>query len=545
MNDAPRFRNALGEPRDLDLVWWLLPVALTAIGFGLLPLRSWDYWWHITMGRLIHAWDAVPAANHYLYTMYADTPSFIQPWLAEWLLFVAHRIAPVYGGLFIRNLVVVGVVWWLTASGVRRSGSVQAGSLAAVFGLFFLAGLAELRPHLFALPLFAGAIAMIDARRRQSMHAGWVLPIFGLLGCAWANLHGSFPLAVVIPLLVAAGGLIERVVRDKSTPLSPWIWVGASGTAAIGTLVNPRTSAVWGYVVDVANNPEAQQTVSEWWPTYAWAPHGLGALFWISLTGLASAALYRWWKSGEWDAPELVLAVAFAGLAALQRRSLVWWAVILPWALAPQLGFLWRRWVAADTSVEDIDPGKLPTILAATLVCLGCLAQPTWQWRVDLAAAIGLHDVRREAPLKGVVPADLPVESTHILRQSGRPRVFHAQKYAGYLMYRLTDEHPARRVFVDHRIELPDRRIWQTFRQTSRGEQWDTTFKKYAIRAALLNARTQQPLIDALDASDAWVRTYRRADHALFVPASWQHDDGPTQPSSSASVEPPSDSSSR
>ena len=275
----PSFRESLSKPRGLDLVWWMVPAALAGIGFGLLRLRSWDYWWHITMGRLFDLWGAIPAANQFLYTMPPEAPSFIQPWLAQWLLFGSHAIGTVYAALVLRNIIAVAVVIWLTRMAVRRAGATVAGSTATMLGLFFVLGLLELRPHLFAVPLFLMALATIDGIERGAWRVWWAPVIFGVLGCLWANVHGSFPLAVILPGLVAVGVALKQVAGwsddDGTLPGSPGIWLAACLAAGVGTLMNPRTTGVWGYVYDIGTNAEIQQTVSEWWATGLWAPHGL------------------------------------------------------------------------------------------------------------------------------------------------------------------------------------------------------------------------------------------------------------------------------
>ncbi len=540
-DEPPRFRDSVGHPRGLDVLWWCLPACLAAIGFGLLPLRSWDYWWHITMGRMVDAWATVPATNKFLYTMQPDAPSFIQPWLSEWVLFASHKIFPVAGGLLIRTVLAVAVISWLTATAIRRARDVVPGAATTVVGLFFLLGLLELRPHLFALPLFALGLWTIDAVRsdRCSSLVGSV--IFAGLGVAWANLHGSFPLAVILPLLAFAGDVVDRQE-------SLWRWLPPAAAAGAGTLWNPRGLEVWWYVVDVAGSAEARATVTEWWPTALWAPHGLGALFWGSIALLTVVTLFNWrhwtaaseetFASTRVEATDLLIPAAFAVLAALQRRSLLWWGLVFPWACSMQLGILRRRLLDTSTAdAPDDSASRLPLIMAIGLVILGLALQPVWQWRVDVAADTGMHDVRGEPPLKGLVPADLPVEATYLIKQSGRPRTFHAQPYAGYLMFRLTDERPAQQVFVDHRIELPPSRIWDEFRETSRGQQWRGTFRKYAIGSALLKRQTQAALIDDLTDAPDWRRAYSRADHVLFLPETNDDDDESDSSASTDSAE--------
>lgn len=535
-DEQPRFRDSLAHPRDLDILWWCLPACFAGIGFGLLPLRSWDYWWHITMGRLVDAWGRIPATNQFLYTMQPDAPSFIQPWLSEWILFASHKLFPVAGGLLVRTVIAVAVVLWLTAAAIRRARSVMPGAVTAVIGLFFLLGLVELRPHLFALPLFAVGLWTIDAVRSDRWSSLVASVIFAGLGIAWANLHGSFPLAVVLPLIAFAGDVV-----DRQQPL--WRWLPPAVAASVGTWWNPRGLDVWWYVVDVAGSAEARATVTEWWPTSLWAPHGLGALFWGSLVILAVVTLLNWrhwhaaagerFASSRVGATDLLIPAAFAVLAALQRRSLLWWGLIFPWAFSIQLGVLRERIADPSTADEDDEStSRLPIVVAVGLIAAGIALQPVWQWRVDLAAGTGMHDVRSEPPLKGLVPADLPVEATYLIRQSGRPRTFNAQHYAGYLMFRLTDERPAQRVFVDHRIELPPSRIWNEFRETSRGEAWRQTFRKYAIGSALLNRETQTDLIDKLIDAPEWRRAYHRADHVLFLPEDDDDDESDTNASS-------------
>lgn len=497
----------------LSWVWMALPAALLLGALGVTPLRSWDFWWHAAMGRLIDARGAVPAENLFLYTMAVDHPSVVQPWLAQLWLYWLEDGAGLEGVLLVRNL--LGGLGWALLTGwcVKRAGVRQAGAVLALctmpIGFLYIGA----RTHLFAWPLLMAVLWVCYACRDGRVRAGWLLAIPVMVGL-WANLHGSFVVGLLV-LLAFAADAVWRAHRGGERVGRAW-WGGVLVLSAAATQATPLGWGVWGYMVDVATHPVIQETRTEWMPV-AWdRPEVIGPLFW-GLVAVGVAVMAR--ERGRVQAVDVLLFGGFSVMAAMQARALLWFAVVYPVAMAPAVGGLVARWRGER---EEPRPSRAQSAVHAVVVLMmaGC-ALGVQPWRGDHALAALLRgDVRQETPMRGLVPADTPVEAIWLLRGAGGagPRLFHDHRSPGFLLYHLQEGDPRPMVFVDNRVELASPALWERFEEVSQGRGWREDFDGYDLGGAVLSTRVQQGLIDELERADDWQRLYRGEGYAVFMP---------------------------
>ncbi len=486
--------------------WALVPALFAAVGYALLPLQSWDYWWHLTMGRIVEATGEVPSEALFLYTMQADAPSYVQPWLAQWMLYVVHEGLGLQANLALRGLVVAGVFGATTGWAIRRARDPVASGLLGVAGLLVAFPFLDVRTNLFVLPLFVATIACVRGVHvgRFSRHVLWALIPVAVL---WANLHGSFFLPAVVCGLYAAAGLWERWrAGEGDSPDRP---VGALALAALAALlaplVNPRGPELYGYVYTLATDPMVQRAVTEWQMTTPFFPSFAGPVFYLLVV---AAGLLLWERRDEVDPSDLALVAAFGLLAVGQARGLIWFGLVVPVALAPYLegGRSLASWPRAGWS----------GVAAVGLVAVAI--QPCWPWWPSVAAGYRAVPVRTEAPYRGAVPEEAPVEAVRVLRgMENLPRLFHDERHAGFLLYHLLEATPQRLVFVDQRVELPPLETWRAYGEASRGERWRPIFRMYGVGAALVHRERQAGLLEALDEADAWNRAVDGTETVLFA----------------------------
>lgn len=198
-----KLRELFKRPFDLRLFALIMPTAMMASLFALLPLRSWDYWWHLTIGRLIDYWGRIPGANHFSYVLDAEIVVFNQPWAAQWMLFVLHDIGGIELVMFTRTLFVCVALFLITWIGARKTGSLPRAVLAALVAVPVLVFAVDLSPIFFVLPFWAmliGVNLFVKARRRHH----WLLLLFPLVTALWANLA---PLFIAPSMAVAHWGI--------------------------------------------------------------------------------------------------------------------------------------------------------------------------------------------------------------------------------------------------------------------------------------------------------------------------------------------------
>jgi hypothetical protein len=505
-----RIRDAIKPPFTLDLVWVILPFAIALICFGLLPLRSWDYWWHVTIGRLIDLVGAVPAANHYLYTMEPDAPSFIQPWMSQWLLYQVDKLGGLQLVLIVRNVLTALAFGALGLWTMRRARSAMLGALLTCAGLALAFPYIGARTHLFVWPLFIALVGLGYAIRHQKAPA-WLIVVFPAAAALWANMHGSFFNVAAICLAFGAAGLLDKRFAPQRYAKIPALgWLLATAASLAAPLVNPRGSEIYGYVASMLTNEEIHNTITEWMPTSFSNPEGIGVLFYVALVGVA---VVFWRKRKTLDAADVLLVGGFGLMAVTSARSLLWFGLVLPVALAPYLG--------QTVQNRDTPPWPLRLVnlaIALGLVTAGVLFQPGMSVRHDVVTDVQPVPVRTRAPMAGLVPADTPLEHTEMLRvyRSGL-RIFHSYKYGGYLMYHLAKTKPYQLVFVDQRIELPTPDIWRLYETVNETPAWRGVFQQYDIDAAVLSVEEQSTLIERMRADDGWTVGFEDAHNVLFL----------------------------
>lgn len=510
-----KLRDVFRPPFDLSIVWLLLPFALIGAGLALLPLRSWDYWWHIAFGRVISATHEMPLYNHFLYTLPADAPSYVQAWLSQWALYELHERLGLHGILILRNTVGAIAFTVLGMWAAKRSDSAALGGIlgciGAVFGFFCVAA----RTHLLAWPLYLVVlpIAYSVRKRRWPLMALALLP---LISVGWANLHGTF----LVPTLVGLA-FTGAEVADRLFGRSPYgehetkrllAWAGATAASFGATLLNPRGVEIYLYLIDLPTNPENLATVTEWFPTTPMFPPFYGAFFWILFVVLLGLMAR---KRDEIDFADLFILVGFSLLAIRHSRALLWFGLSFPIVAAPYV-----RDFAGLFGQSDEDPSRasqaINVTMAAGLLLLPVLLQP-WNPEDPLAASVQPVPTRVDPPLRGLVPADTPVEPAMMLRELDGPRIFHDYRYPGFLLYALQDETPEPMVWVDNRIELPPPEIWRTYDRVSRGERWREAFDEFDVNAVVASRQNQQGLIDAMRPAEQWTVAFENDYYVLFT----------------------------
>ncbi len=501
----------------LTWVWAVIPAAILLGALGVTPLRSWDFWWHASIGRLIDATGSIPSQNLFLYTLEADHPSFIQPWLSQWLLFRLEDAAGLHVVLLLRNVLAgaawAGLTWWASRrAGAGEASAVQVGALLALVAMPFGFLYIEARTHLFVWPLFLACLALCYAVRAGRLRPLWLVAVPAIT-VIWVNLHGSFLVPALIALAFLADSAWVRLRGD--TPVSHGMWLVALVGALAASAANPHGVEVWSYLIELSSNQVIQQTITEWMPVSLERPPLLGPLFYGVL--VAGAVVFGVARE-RFEAVDALLFFGFGLMAALHARSLLWFALAVPVVLAPCAGALKRRWSSAVEA--DDDPSRIASMIhgAAVLALVGgALALQPWTSEHDLALKFR-DDVRTRSPMTGLVPAALPVDAIWVLKTSPVEslRLFHDHKSPGYLIYELQGEEPSQMVFVDNRVELPSAALWSEFERVGEAEGWQQTVREYDINAAVLMPETQAPLVEAMEDSEDWRRLYKTDQYVVY-----------------------------
>ena len=500
-------------------VWIALPVLLGAAAIGSLPLRSWEYWWHVSAGAWGAQYERVLDINAFLYTLPYDHSSLSQPWLAQRALYWMQERLGLSGSLLARNALVTGALTLIAWELRREKVSPQIAALALLAALGLILATVTLDASLFAWPLGLLMVVAMRRLRRAQGSEGWLLLSIPL-GALWAQLHGSFLLPSALLCLWAAARVTD-LRRRWRVNLRGFSLVGVVGVALL-TALTPWThpaglEQVYAHALDMARDERVWRMMGEWMMTRPSRQPGAAPLF------------YLWLLAGGWfflqrrrvvDRFDLLLFVGSGALALAHAGGLLWFALVAPLTLTPYV----------SGAIEDmIDDEEVPCalqLLHAALIA-GLLAgaitiQPGLMTRRALAPLVSPMALRLKEPLATLVTSDTPLDATrYLVAHPEHRRIFHHHRWAGLLLWALDDPAARRRVvFVDQRVELPEAQIWNLYESISQASSaWRLQLEAHDVTAALVDPVAQSPLHEALAGDSAWRVVSQSPHHTLFVRA--------------------------
>jgi hypothetical protein len=539
--------------RLLPNINWVRAVicpAVVLIATGMDRGYQTDFWHHIARGREIALTGNVVDVDPMTFTVAGQTLRD-----ANWLTQLAYYRLYELGGLPLvqtANSVVLAlaaaVLVWICC---RRGASV---AVAAIVGVCAFAGIWQtlmIRPQSVSLLLFVVLYAILgEAERRR-----WLLIVPPLLLALWANLHGGFPISL---LLIGAFGfatLAERwatVLRRKffiaargsegddeaSTPFArrdadspesahatpPFdlaqilgirrkqpdpalsirggagmvkalIFCGVVSFAA--TLANPYGLGVYDYVFTLSKLASGRQ-VEEWlppsmglWVGRVWAASILGLIVLLAMT------------SRRPRGRDLFLAACFLPLACASVRMVPWWLL----TVAPVFAMMLARNIAPDPVKRWAAPK--PSLLAASMLLL-----------IGSAVLLSLPSMERHNPVFGTLrPAsrtesDLHVALDHIPEGRGDARVFTRLEWGEYVDWAA---HPRGRAFMDGRIEIYPEDVWQQYHAvTAARADWQDILDSRSVNFLLLDTTFHSELLPRVRASEKWKAVSQSGPAVLF-----------------------------
>lgn len=476
----------------------LAPILLGAVLVFLFfsRLRAYDLWWHLTAGDYILDRLAVPRVDIFSYTA-AGRPWIYHSWLGGVLLQLVNLVWGLVGLVFFRSVVMSAslLIMWNAA----RKRGVGAG-LAALLSLavaFQLQPRALTRPYMFSFLLFGLFFyelqVVFSAHGREAMGAGEnvgknrylfgedgrliILPVLMFL---WANLHGGFPVGL---LLVGSFGAAEMVRVRAGTKRHYWraLLFGnpggrfqaylVSGVFCLAaTMLNPHGAAVLTYPVRLFQEVESLHRIHEWQPTELSVEFGT---FWV-LIGMSVFCLLstfaRAVKTGRGSKHmgqimlDLLLVGGFGLMAIRSVRNVAWFLLVVPPVLGFHLGF-GRR-------LAKLQAGKARSIFYGT---------------VAVVVAFGLAGWHASGAICGwsIMQDRLPVRACRYLKTTTVPgRVYNVYEWGGYLIWQ---QWPRRRVFIDGRcLVYGDEIIGEAMDVAHGKEGWRGILSRYGVQTILI-----------------------------------------------------------
>lgn len=461
---------------------------------GLFPAWDFDFWWHLRTGQLIWQNGAVPRADWFTYTA-PDAPWIDLQWLFELALAGLYAL----GGVSLVTVVkaLCGALTVALPLGLARPRTLP-GAVAVLLWIgpaIVLTGRLYERPEaptLFFLAAFL-AVAHAAADRPRLL---WALPAIELV---WVNTHGLFVLGpAVLAMLWVDRGLAALRPTSSSWTIGP----GGADRAAYAprALLGPTLATGAACLA----NPYFLRGAL--FPLELFRKIGGDDGFYRRAIGELQGIGDFLFKHGPFASPYLalfllaaVLAVVSFGLTLAKGRVSVF--RLLLFAAFFWLGWQAKRnsglfalvtatvtlWNAGDAFALFRAPGKrsatsratsAPAASRAPVSSLAPVSSPALRGAAAVALAItaigvvngSFYDVAGEGRTFGLGErADwFPHEAARFMARPGMPDralCFELGAAAVYLFH----NGPARKVFIDPRLEVAPRPVFERFLAMMRG----------------------------------------------------------------------------
>ena len=223
-----------------------------------LVLSDPDTLWHIKVGSDIWRNFSLPVQDTYSFT-FSGHRWIAEQWLSQLLFFGSYATGG-WKGVVILAGISVGLTAFLFCREIGRVANPRIAAIITLIAIFLASPVFAARPHILVLPLAVAWTASLfrAAERRQA-------PSFLLLALlvAWANLHGSFPLAILIAGFAFCHVIETHGFRDQSLVLR---WAGFVACCLPAILIHPYGIEPLLFAVQISLGNDWIPTISEWLP---------------------------------------------------------------------------------------------------------------------------------------------------------------------------------------------------------------------------------------------------------------------------------------
>jgi hypothetical protein len=502
----------------------IAPLALIWLFQSLPTIEPFDFWWNVTSGRIMLGGGqfAFLGTDVLVYSPVREPYSNPQ-WGSQVLFYLIYNLSPLLM-LAARTAIITATYAVLYAVAWRASGSRPAAAVAVLIAYFTGFTNYGMRPQLFAFLPFIGFFWALEKAfgpgyGGQPDHtnpppptptppARWLLP---LLMVYWVNVHGSFFLGLIlIGAYVGGWGLTAlRTAAGRRAILSRGTvgWALPLLVTGLATLVNPYTWNIYSYVGVATSDATARNLNIEWQPPTLY--NGTGILFYANLAIFLTVLLL----SRRTPRPtEVLLWLAFGGLALLSIRNVIWWGWVSAPGVALGLTALAARLRPAPTAgTTPPEPSReipaLNWLFAGVLILAALAATPLWR---NPSTALDKTTPTAVARFLADGTGGLP-------GTTGAPPgpLFNYMEWGGYLEWVL---YPQRQLFIDGRFEARQPQVWTDYLAISRGAAtWRERLAGYGVQTLVLNKAFHAGLIPLVQADPHWQAVYDDAQAVVFT----------------------------
>jgi hypothetical protein len=454
-----------------------------------------DFWHHLARGQAMAEQGKIVNQDLFSYTVAGV--SFQD---ANWLSQLIYSYLYQAGGLpliqFVNSLVLSVVMAVVVGLCVRSSKSFVASAGMGIFSFLGLWQLLIIRPQTFSLLLFVVIYAVLEFAKNRRL----LLVLPPLIMALWANMHGGFPIGLV---LVGSYGLAALWESCVSRRMCFWqdkelISLSVCMVACfLATFVNPYGWNVYRYV-GVTSSVANARRIDEWLPP--------GLLLFVGKIWVISVLMVVLLFALPGRRPkvsEVSLVLCFLPFSCGSIRMAAWWLLIIAPISAGLLMANVRRYWPQNEYTERPNWGAALTVLAligAAIVCVPSLEQHN-----PVLNLLG-RTKRTEDDLERLAVR---------LRQHEPGNIFSRFEWGEYLGWSLAPDY---KIFMDGRIEIYPDQVWQDFSAITRGRaDWEDILDRYKVDYLVLDSSGfNADLLPQVRESAVWIEEETAGSAVLF-----------------------------
>jgi hypothetical protein len=383
-----------------------------------------DLGWHLRDAQRMVQERAFLHADSFTFTLHGH--AWVDPeWLSELAFYAAYRAGHLRGvevlliGLLLSLIVSVFVL------GAWRAGNARS-SVLNIFLFSIFAGVSfSPRTQLFGWLCCVALVAILELYRTGRDYL-WALPPLFLL---WINLHGSWPVGMILLTLFLVTGLIGfrrgSLESVRWTPSQRNRLLLILALCCIALFCNPYGWQLVAYPYQIAGQHQLTLSTVQEWQTLDFHTARAKLVFALFAFYLLIRALRnRVWSL--YDAASLLFAIA---MCFTYTRFLLFAGIVFCPMLAEELTFLGRDKPAVEKPLINL-------AIIAAIVCLMATHIPSEQ------------ELRRQSDTGDL---GYPAGAVAYLREHpAQGAVFNDFNWGGYLIWNL----PGQPVFIDTRTDV-------------------------------------------------------------------------------------------
>ena len=468
-----------------------------------------DMWWHLRAGE-----ETLRTGQPYL----VDTLSYTRAgqawinhsWLSQVGMFLLYR----WQGSLTLSLVMALLA---TASMALVYFQMEGPALYKLPLMILGCSVAALvwtpRPQLaslFLMTLVGYLLYLFKWKQRSLLYL--LPPIF----LVWSNLHGGYPLGLMLVGLLAAGEALNHLLGVRGPQILSWksilqllLWAVIS---ILVLLINPNGVDTWRIPFQTVGVETLQRSIEEWAsPDF----HDISQQPFLVLLFATLAALGL--SGRRVDASDLLLVIWFPVLALVARRNYGPFAVTALPVLARYLWLAFQSWGEQSSQTELFQAWA---DLRARIKKLNARQAPPAVRKMTNLALVGLLGLVSYGKLWGanspvivdpLMASRYPLGALDWIRQNHPAgRMLSEYKWGGYFAFALRD-YP---VFVDGRTDLFGDEILEQWLKVVRADPgWQDVLTRWNVNLVLIDPAT--PLANMLPLT-GWKLLYRDAYSLLY-----------------------------